>query len=337
MNRQRLLFLLTLSACTDAAAPTLPTAMLTPAAPASATRTDARDGFVTVAPGVRLHYIDFGGSGDPVLLLAGLGNTAHVFEPFARRLTNHFHVFALTRRGFGASTIAPDGYDTRTLAHDVAVALDGLGLSRVTIIGHSISGDEMTRFAADYPERVVKLVYLDAAYDRNAIAAMLVTHPLPAPPAITLADIASLRAFRRYARRVRGVSMPMEELRAQYVVDVNGMVVSEVTPVEVYFAILSTEESPDYSRVVAPSLAIYAVPVAASDLAPWLERSSPEWASTTGLLASTFGPFYAAQRAQFASSVAGARLIELPGANHYVFLSDAERVARAIIDFIEDE
>ena len=58
------------------------------------------DQFVTL-DGVRFHYLDWGGDGDPLLLLAGLGCTAHVFAELAPHLTDRFRVLALTRRGHG--------------------------------------------------------------------------------------------------------------------------------------------------------------------------------------------------------------------------------------------
>ena len=51
--------------------------------------------------------LDWGGSGGPVILLAGGGNTAHVFDEFAPKLAASYHVYGITRRGFGASTYAP--------------------------------------------------------------------------------------------------------------------------------------------------------------------------------------------------------------------------------------
>ena len=72
--------------------------------------------------GVRLHYLDFGGTGaNRVVLLAGLGNTAHAFDDFAPALTDRFHVIALTRRGFGESS-----HPRRRLRH----AAPGRGHSR---------------------------------------------------------------------------------------------------------------------------------------------------------------------------------------------------------------
>src|SRR4051812_49835085 len=54
---------------------------------------------VSVAPQVELEVIDWGGSGSPLIFLAGGGNTAHVFDGFAPRFTSRFHVWGITRRG----------------------------------------------------------------------------------------------------------------------------------------------------------------------------------------------------------------------------------------------
>ena len=56
--------------------------------------------FVTVEAGVNLEVLDWGGAGRPIVLLAGLGNTAHVFDDFAQKLTRNGHVYGITRRGF---------------------------------------------------------------------------------------------------------------------------------------------------------------------------------------------------------------------------------------------
>ncbi len=82
-----------------------------------------------------------------------------------RRDLPRFHVLGLTRRGQGESGKPPSGYDVDTLAEDIRAFLDTLEIKRVNLAGYSIAGNEETRFAGLYPERVAKLVYLDAAYD----------------------------------------------------------------------------------------------------------------------------------------------------------------------------
>jgi len=66
--------------------------------------------FITADDNVTLEVLDWGGSGRPLILLAGLGNTAHVFDDFAPKLAPQYHVFGITRRGFGASSSPTSGY-----------------------------------------------------------------------------------------------------------------------------------------------------------------------------------------------------------------------------------
>ena len=53
---------------------------------------------------MKLEVLDWGGSGRGLVLLAGLGSTAHVYDDFAPKLTSEYHVYGITRRGFGASS-----------------------------------------------------------------------------------------------------------------------------------------------------------------------------------------------------------------------------------------
>src|SRR5262252_1740675 len=120
--------------------------------------------FVTVAPDVRLEVLDWGGTGRAIVLLAGLGNTVHVFDDFAPKLTREYHVYGVTRRGFGASSVPASGYDADRLGDDVLAVFDELHLDRPVLVGHSIGGSELSSIATRRPRRVAGVVYLDAAY-----------------------------------------------------------------------------------------------------------------------------------------------------------------------------
>ena len=123
--------------------------------------------FVSVN-GISLHYLDWEGSGDVLLFLAGMGCNAHIFDDLAPRFTDAFHVMALTRRGHGESDHPETGYDVDTLTEDLCQFLDALGIEKVILAGHSMANIELSHFSALYPERVRKLIFLDAAYDRNS-------------------------------------------------------------------------------------------------------------------------------------------------------------------------
>ena len=108
--------------------------------------------------GNQLEVLDWGGKGRTILFLTGLGNTAHVYDNFAPRFTNNFHVYGISRRGYGASEQTDTGYGIDTLTRDILSVIDALGIDKVILIGHSIAGDEITNFSSKYPNRVLKVV-----------------------------------------------------------------------------------------------------------------------------------------------------------------------------------
>src|SRR5690348_2629985 len=71
------------------------------------------------ANGIKLSYLDWGGAGEPMLFLAGLGDTAHIFDDLAPKFTKRFHVLGLTRRGYGKSEKPATGYTTDILVEDI--------------------------------------------------------------------------------------------------------------------------------------------------------------------------------------------------------------------------
>lgn len=119
---------------------------------------------ITVDDGVQLEVLDWKGSGRPVVLLSGLGNTAHIFDDFAPKLARKYHVYGITRRGYGASSRPKDGYGADRLGDDVIAVLDALKLKKPVLVGESIAGEELSSIATRYPERIAGVAYLEAAY-----------------------------------------------------------------------------------------------------------------------------------------------------------------------------
>jgi non-heme chloroperoxidase len=119
---------------------------------------------ITVAEGIQLEVLDWGGTGRPLIFLSGLGNTAHIWDNFAPKFTDRHHVYAITRRGFGKSTHATTGYSAERLADDILVVMDQLKIEKPVLIGHSIAGEELSSIGTRHPDRVSALIYLDAAY-----------------------------------------------------------------------------------------------------------------------------------------------------------------------------
>jgi pimeloyl-ACP methyl ester carboxylesterase len=128
--------------------------------------------------GIRLHYLDWGGTGPTLIFLTGMGSSAYIFNKFAPRFTDKFRVLGLTRRGQGDSEYPETGYDADTLTKDIRQFMDRLHVEKAILAGHSLAGVELTHFAATYPNRVGKLIYLDALDDRRREVAILEQNPL---------------------------------------------------------------------------------------------------------------------------------------------------------------
>lgn len=294
--------------------------------------------FVQVQTSVSAEVLDWGGSGDTLVLLAGHGDTAHVFDDFAPRLTARARVVALTRRGFGASSQPEGGYDLERLVRDIREVVAALGSARVHLVGHSIAGDEMTRFAQMYPERVGTLVYLDAAYDRVEARRVEATFPrLPPLPEPTAAELSWPSVVGYVARTV--IPMPEAEVRATRVFWPDGRFDRPRTPDRILGAVARSVEHPHYGTLRQPVLAIYAVPTTPAQLVPRYrsryETGDVATRQALDAIFATWKPATAAQRDRFRHAVPHASVVEIEGASHYVFISHQNHVVSAIQAFLD--
>jgi non-heme chloroperoxidase len=124
--------------------------------------------FVTVQPDVKIETLDWGGTGRPLLLIAGAGGTAHTFDDFALLLKPHFHVYGVTRRGYVDSSRPRDGYDADRLGDDVVAVIHTLNIKMPILMGHSFGGQEVSDIATRYPALIAGAIYLDAVYSYDA-------------------------------------------------------------------------------------------------------------------------------------------------------------------------
>jgi pimeloyl-ACP methyl ester carboxylesterase len=290
---------------------------------------------VSVAPGVRLEVLDWGGSGPPLVFLAGLQDVAHGFDDFAPRFIDRNHVIAITRRGYGASSQPGLGYDLATRVADLRAVLDSLHLARVALVGHSIAGDELTAFAGAYPARVSRLVYLDAAYDHTGVRDLLGAN---APwPRMLAKDSASPAAVQAYLHRAFGMHIPQAQLRAIGRYDAAGRLVADVTPGVIDSLVLAGCGHPDYRAVRAPALAIYAVVDSAPQIFPSWAPLDAGGRAAARHFTTILQAWAAAERARLRRDLPAAQVLELHGANHYVFSSHSREVTESMRAFLASD
>lgn len=122
-----------------------------------------RAGFVEVQ-GVRLQYLDWGGQGEPLVLVPARCETPFVFGDLAPLLLNQFRVLGMTARGCGGSGLASDGYSLDLQIRELIGFLDAMNIKRATFAGHSASGGKVVRLARQFPSRVTRIVTFDIIY-----------------------------------------------------------------------------------------------------------------------------------------------------------------------------
>ncbi len=107
-------------------------------------------------------HVRSGGSGPAVVLLHGYGETGDMWIPMARDLARDHTVIVPDLRGLGLSSKPAGGFDKKTQAGDVAGVMDALGVKRADVVAHDIGNMVAFQFAAQHPERVSRLVLIDA-------------------------------------------------------------------------------------------------------------------------------------------------------------------------------
>ena len=297
--------------------------------------------FVTVDQGVQLEMLDWGGSGPAIVLLTGSGHTAHVYDDFAPKLTDCCHVYGITRRGYGASSLPASGYDDQRLSEDVFRAIEQAKIPSPVLVGHSMSGGEMTTLGRQHSDRIAGLVYLDALGDLEdeppadpewAALAQKIPPDLRPVPVCPPAAGSAFAAFRlsQACRLGFVVPIPESELRNQFNAD-GDRVGSVKSPDWVSRAIGQGQVSRrDYSNIRVPVLAMLEFPALRSDFTP---KNDDERKAIDAFLAR--GRVLMNRWVDKVKlHVADVRIVDLPGGGHYAFLTRESDVLREIHTFV---
>jgi len=107
-------------------------------------------------------HVRSGGSGPAVVLLHGYGETGDMWAPLAVELARERTVIVPDLRGLGLSSKPAGGFDKKTQAEDVEGVLVALGVGRVDVVAHDIGNMVAFQFAARHPERLRRMVLIDA-------------------------------------------------------------------------------------------------------------------------------------------------------------------------------
>jgi pimeloyl-ACP methyl ester carboxylesterase len=258
-----------------------------------------------------LEVLDWGGTGRPILFL-GCYLTGHVYDDIAPKLTDQFHVFAVTRRGVGASDHPTSGYNPQRRADDILEVIDSVGMQKPILIGNSSGGAILHTLGAQHPDRLGGLVYLDAAEDPTLTMADYDAPPVDRahlPPAVE--KPAAVVFPEAETRQIR--EWPLDPTIRKAIVEDNNI-------------------RPDYARIRVPVLAIYRTVTMEQVLKERPPRNDQERAALSQAYAAGRVMLSKWQR-DLLTGVPTARIVELPGANLYMFLSNEADIVREVRAF----
>lgn len=109
------------------------------------------------ANGIDIRY-EIDGSGEPLLLIAGLGYSRWMWHKMVPGLAKQFKVITFDNRGVGGSDKPKGPYTAQLLAADTAALLAALGIESAAVIGHSMGGYIAQALALDYPHLIDRLI-----------------------------------------------------------------------------------------------------------------------------------------------------------------------------------
>ena len=269
------------------------------------------------ADGVALAVHEWSGTGGTrktVIGVHGLTANHKCWEPMAEVLAPDYRLIAYDLRGRGNSDKPATGYSLAAHGRDLAALLDHFGVRSTVLMGHSLGAAIALRFAVDHPGRVRRLVLIDGGLDARAE----VLDSLAPAIARLGTEFPSLEAF---LERMRGLPMLAgrwnDSLESYFRNDVetlpSGAVRSKAAPTAIREELLSLQRERLWTfhhRVRCPTLILRA----------------PD-----GLLTATDCLMTREEGRAMAAAIPRAKLVEIPGTNHYTVLMGRHPRVRAAV------
>jgi pimeloyl-ACP methyl ester carboxylesterase len=280
--------------------------------------------------GIKLHYLDWGGRGEALIFLTGAGSSAHVFDRIAPRFTDKFRVLALTRRGQGESDYPESGYDLDTLIDDILDFMGALKIDKAAFAGHSFAGVELTYLTEKHPERVAKLIYLDAVYDPKGMKEVLKNSPVnEIQPPEEKTEFSTVEEYIEYLKHLRpDLAQLWDEIFVTTIMfdlekNSNGKFVEKDTSAITRQMIESaTMYDPQYANIKAPVLRFEAQgnPIRPSYFTEEQKKAADDFHRNQ------WKPFARQVTARFKKNIPQAKVIEIPDGHHYCFIAQENLV-----------
>lgn len=254
-------------------------------------------------------YYESRGSGEPLVVIRGLGSALESSPEIVERLSRHFRVVSFDNRCVGRTDQPQQPFTVKDMADDTAALMDALEIRSAHVLGISLGGMIAQELALRHSARVRKL-------------ALACTH----------AGVRTCTRAPEWASRIfnESAQMPREQARAHAVPILFAPKTIEERP-EVVEQMLQTAASNNQSK------SSYKLQLAAALAHDTYDRL-PEIKQPTLVITGTEDVLIMAENSRLiAGQLPCARLIEFEEAGHLFFIEKADEVSRALVDFFEEE
>lgn len=262
------------------------------------------------ANGIEINY-ETSGSGDPLVLISGLGYPLWQWHKMVPFLAGHFQVISFDNRGVGQSDKPPGPYSAQMLAADTVGLLDALGIRSAAIAGHSMGGFVAQALALDYPERVSALILCSTNFGGPRHV------PITPEAMAVLADVTS-DPLTRFTNGLRVSTAP-------------GWAEANPDVVEAWTAwrVANPLDMAGYQSQMAIGLALIAEGAA-------FEHRLPEISVPTLILFGAHDKVVPPENADLlAKQIPGSKIEIIPDAGHFFCIETPETASRLIIDLLK--
>jgi 3-oxoadipate enol-lactonase len=252
--------------------------------------------------GARIYWEERG-SGEPLLMIMGLGYSLEMWGRVGPALAEHYRVVVFDNRGVGRSDVPPAPYSIAGMAADAATVMRAAGLERAHVLGVSMGGMIAQEFALAYPERVHSLLLGCTSFGGpRAVSAK--------PEVIAIlfarATMEAEAAIRAMVPYIYAAGTPRERIEEDLAVRRRTLPTTEGYMAQV-MAVMAWSSDDRLSAISAPTLVIHG---ATDELVP------PQNANL------------------IAERIAGAELVILPSASHIYFTDQPEASMNATLTFL---
>jgi pimeloyl-ACP methyl ester carboxylesterase len=260
---------------------------------------------VKLPTGVDLPYVEQGDpAGVPVILLHGITDSWHSFEPVLPHLPGSIHIFALSQRGHGDADRPKTGYEPRDFAADLAAFMDALEVGPAVITGHSMGSTIAQRFALDYPNRARGLVLVGSCPTFHGNAGLVELWEVAVSQLEDPIDPDFVRQFQEST-----LAQPVPPAFLDTVVQESLKLPARVWRAVLLQALLEADFSVELGKITAPTLIV--------------------WGDQDGLVSRH-------EQEALLAAIAGSQLVVYSGAGHAAHWEEPERFASDLVAFTEN-